>query len=82
MRVTVYSNPECGQCFATQRALEKAGIEFRHVDLSTDETARNHLSEQGYSTVPLVEVDGEILWTGFRPERIDKLAQMPTAAEV
>ena len=36
MAITVYSKPNCVQCSATYRALDKAGLVYRTVDVALD----------------------------------------------
>ena len=38
--VTVYTKPDCYQCRATFRALDKAGIDYTAVDITLDTDAR------------------------------------------
>lgn len=71
--ITVYTKPTCGPCTATKRAMDKHGIEYEVVDLSTDDAARARVVELGYSSAPVV-VAGDEHWSGFRPERIKALA--------
>ena len=79
--VTVYVLPNCIQCTMTKRALDAAGIQYRVVDLSVDETAHDLVSELGYRSAPVV-VTGSDSWAGFRPDRIAALAaHSPAAAE-
>jgi glutaredoxin-like protein NrdH len=47
-QITVYTKPACVQCSAVFRALDKAGIEYRKVDISTDPDAREYLMALGY----------------------------------
>ena len=37
MSITVYSKPACVQCTATTRALDRQGIDYTIVDVSTDD---------------------------------------------
>lgn len=76
--VTVYSKPVCVQCTATYRALDKAGIDYTVVDLSTDEAAMEHVRSLGHMQAPVVTV-GEESWAGFRPDRIKALAALVAA---
>lgn len=72
-QVTVYSKPNCVQCKATYRALERQGVEYRSVDLSIDDEALSVVKTLGYSQAPVVVV-GEDHWSGFRPDKIKALA--------
>lgn len=71
--ITVYSKPACVQCKATQRYLNKAGLDYSVVDLTTDPEAHAYVTSLGYSTAPVV-VAGESHWGGFRPSMIETLA--------
>lgn len=72
--ITVYSKPACMQCTATKKALDRAGLDYTLVDISTDDQAREHVLALGYLQAPVVEANGEH-WSGFRPERIRQLTQ-------
>jgi len=74
MTVTVYTKPACVQCNATYRALDSKGIEYEVLDLSVDEEALARVKELGYLQAPVVVTD-ESHWSGFRPDKIDELAQ-------
>lgn len=70
--ITVYSKPRCVQCTATYRYLDARGIEYRVVDVTQSEAALAYVSEDlGYSAAPVVVVDDQNHWSGFRPDRID-----------
>ncbi|QND46194.1 glutaredoxin-like protein NrdH (plasmid) [Rhizobium lusitanum] len=73
MSITVYSKPACVQCTATTRALDRHGIAYRVVDVSTDNAAFELVQGLGYRKVPVV-VAGEQHWAGFRPDMISALA--------
>lgn len=71
--ITVYTKPACVQCNATYKALDKAGVEYRVVDISEDADARDYVMALGYLQAPVV-VAGDEHWSGFRPDRIKTLA--------
>ena len=68
-RITVYTKPNCVQCTATFKALDKAGITYEKVDISVDVEARDYVMALGYLQAPVV-VAGDEHWSGFRPDRI------------
>ena len=72
MAITVYTKPACVQCNATNRALDKAGIEYAVIDITEDAQARDYVMSLGYLQAPVV-VAGENHWSGFRPDEIKKL---------
>ena len=73
MAITVYSKPNCVQCNATYRALDKAGLVYRTVDVALDVEALEQVRALGYAQAPVV-VAGEEHWSGFRPDKIKALA--------
>lgn len=76
MPVKLYSKPNCPQCKATHRALEKHQIPFEYVDISQDSDALDYVTGLGYSQAPVVVVSDDHHWSGFRPDRIQALKQL------
>lgn len=74
MSITVYTKPACVQCNATYKALDKHGVEYTTVDISEDSEAREYVMSLGYLQAPVVVVDAETHWSGFRPDAIKALA--------
>ena len=73
-QITVYTKPACVQCRAVFRALDKAGIEYRKVDISIDAEAREYVMALGYLQAPVVYAGPDNHFSGFRPDRIRTLA--------
>ena len=73
MAIIVYSKPNCVQCSATYRALDKAGLVYRTVDVALDVEALEQVRALGYAQAPVV-VAGEDHWSGFRPDKRKALA--------
>ncbi|MFD1717841.1 glutaredoxin-like protein NrdH [Georgenia deserti] len=78
MSITVYSKPSCVQCDATYRALNKQGLEYDVVDITTDAEALESIKALGYQQAPVVFADGDH-WSGFRPDKIKALAAQQAA---
>ena len=73
--ITVYSKPACVQCHATKRALDKKGLAYREVDVTVTPAALEYITEDlGYSMAPVVVVDEDNHWSGFRPDLIEATA--------
>ena len=72
MAITIYSKPNCVQCTATYRAMDKAGLSYETVDISLDAQALEQVKSLGYAQAPVV-VAGEDHWSGFRPDKIKTL---------
>ncbi|MGU3438264.1 glutaredoxin-like protein NrdH [Actinomycetes bacterium M1A6_2h] len=73
MSITVYTKPNCVQCEATYRALDKAGIDYRSVDITTDPEGRDYVMALGHLQAPVVVIDQDTHWSGYRPDRITEL---------
>jgi len=73
MSIIIYIKPDCVQCNATYRALDRQGIDYRVVDLTQDQQALNHVKSLGYQQVPVI-IAGDDHWSGFRPDKIGALA--------
>lgn len=71
--ITVYTKPACVQCNATYKALDKAGIDYTIVDITTNDEARDYVISLGYLQAPVVVTETDH-WSGFRPDRIKSLA--------
>ncbi|MBB1012332.1 ribonucleoside-diphosphate reductase class Ib glutaredoxin subunit [Dietzia kunjamensis] len=73
MAITVYAKPQCVQCGATIKALDKAGLDYALVDITADDAARDYVMALGHLQAPVVVTDTDH-WAGFRPDRIKNLA--------
>lgn len=73
MSVTVYTKPNCVQCDATKRTLDKLGVEYTTIDATADDAVYDMLIEKGFKAMPVVNA-GDEWWSGFNPEKISELA--------
>lgn len=89
MSITLYTKPNCVQCTATKRALDKRGLEYTSVDVSVDGEALDLITKDwGFQQAPVVAIEGLVLdnqqrgdngvyvsrWSGFRPDLIEQLS--------
>ncbi|WP_280465858.1 glutaredoxin domain-containing protein [Nocardia brasiliensis] len=72
--VTVFTKPGCQPCRATIRKLNQLGVTYHRVDITQDETGRERIADLGYSQAPVVLVDDDIHWSGYKPDRCNQLA--------
>lgn len=84
MKVTIYSKPNCVQCKATYRAMDKTGVPYNVVDMSQDEQALAAVKELGYRGAPVTIVsygdpETDLHWHGFHPTNIDKYIKQKAA---
>lgn len=72
----IYSTPTCVYCKTLKGYFKKHEIEFEDIDISKDEKQlQKMIKESGQMTVPVVDIDGEII-VGFDKEKIDKLLKI------
>ena len=72
--ITVYSKPACVQCNATCKALDKTGLDYQVVDITTSPEARDYVMSLGYLQAPVVVTENQH-WSGFRPDHIKNLTR-------
>ncbi|AZU98866.1 thioredoxin domain [Bacillus phage vB_BanS_Sophrita] len=73
-KITVYTKSGCPQCDMTKRVLTENEVEFELVDVEKDEKAFHYIKEElGLSAMPVVIVEGEEPFTGFRPDKLNEL---------
>jgi glutaredoxin-like protein NrdH len=79
-RVTVYTLPVCVQCDRTKKLMDREGIVYDSVDLTTVPEVAAKFKEDGFLQAPIVVVgnDGR-RWGGFRPDLIKELAPVGPA---
>lgn len=75
--IDIYSLPNCAKCRSTKTAIAGRGLvegeDWAEHDLSLpeNESARQWVMEDlGYKEAPIVVVDDDNHWSGFRPDRI------------
>lgn len=73
-KVTVYTKYGCPQCDMTKRVLSSEGIEFETINVEDNEQAFIYIKEElGLSSMPVVVVEGQEPFTGFRPDKLQEL---------
>ncbi|MBS4761557.1 glutaredoxin-like protein NrdH [Carnobacteriaceae bacterium zg-ZUI252] len=71
--VTVYSKPNCMQCNFTKQFLLDNDIDFIVKDVEEDAVALEEVKALGFSSLPVVVIEGEEPFNGFRPDRLEGL---------
>lgn len=74
--VSVYTTgPDCIRCVLTKRLLTEKGVRFLEVDIRSNAAAREYVVDDlGYTEAPVVVVTDEDHWSGFRPDKLEALA--------
>lgn len=70
---TVYTKPNCVQCDATKRMMDKLGVHYETVDIVDNPAELDKLIEMGYKAAPVVVTENDS-WSGFNPDKITALA--------
>jgi glutaredoxin 3 len=67
--LTIYSKTVCPYCVQAKNYLKAKNINFREINIESDEEAREFIKSQGHRTVPQIYMDGKIFveggWTGL-----------------
>jgi glutaredoxin-like protein NrdH len=75
MTVTVFTTgPGCHMCLTTKIHLKKRGIAFEEVRLDENPELADKVRELGFTTAPVVLIDEDDVWDGYRSDAIDELA--------
>ena len=74
--IKIYSTPTCPYCVTLKAFLKEKGIEFKDVDVSSDnQAAEEMIKKSGQMGVPVSDINGEIV-VGFDKEKICKLLKL------
>lgn len=68
----VYSKPQCVQCDRTMKVLDSRGVDYRTVDITESAEALKYIKSLGYLQAPVVMVDEDNHWSGFRPDKLNE----------
>lgn len=74
-KVTVYSKNNCMQCEYTKKKLIDLGLPFIEINIEEQEGALDEVKAMGFQSMPVVVIEGEEPFYGFRPERLGKLKE-------
>lgn len=72
--ISLFVKPNCPPCKATKRELDKRGIDYQTFDVTEDPAAVERVKSLGYSSAPVVLVNENWHWTGYRPTELAKLS--------
>jgi len=69
--IKIYSTPFCPYCVTLKDYLKSKNVDFKDVDVSSDEKEREEMMQvSGQLGVPVINIDGQII-VGFDKEQID-----------
>lgn len=70
----LYTKSVCPKCMVVKSELANKGIEYEVLNIEQDLTARDRVIEAGFMSVPILEVDGELI--GSVPAIMEKLEEL------
>lgn len=71
----IYTKPQCVQCDMTIKLMNKLGVKYHTVDLSTNEEALATVKDMGYMSAPVIVVNEDNHWSGFRMDKVKSLSE-------
>jgi glutaredoxin len=63
--ITVYSKSQCPNCVRAKELLTRKGVRYVEVNIEADDEAKVFLVDQGFRSVPQINVDGVFLEGGL-----------------
>jgi len=76
VKVKVYSTSECPYCVMAKDFLKEHNIEFEDINVQENhEAADEMVKKSGQTSVPVIDVDGEII-IGFDKEKLKKALKL------
>ncbi|MDY6062689.1 MAG: glutaredoxin-like protein NrdH [Erysipelotrichaceae bacterium] len=72
-KITVYSKSGCIQCNFTKKFLEEHNLEYTNKDVELSSVALKEVKELGFTSLPVIVIEGLKPFNGFRPDILEKL---------
>ena len=73
--IKVFTKPNCVACNFTKNFINDNKIEAEFIDVTQDEQALAEMKALGYNAMPVVYVDEQTHWFGFRHDELEKLCK-------
>ena len=74
--VIVYSTQTCPYCTMAEDFLKEHKIEFKHVDVSSDQAGlKEMMDKSGQTGVPVIDIDGKII-VGFNEAAVKEALKL------
>jgi glutaredoxin 3 len=77
-KIEIYTTPWCGYCARAKALLERKGVAYEEVDVSSSPEARDRMIERagGRRTVPQIFVDGRHLGDSDEITALDRAGKL------
>lgn len=74
--IKIYTTPTCPWCKRTKEFLEKKGIKYKEINVSSDRKAAEEMVKiSGQYGVPVLDINGKVV-VGFDPDKIEELIEI------
>lgn len=74
--VRVFTTPACPYCYTLKEFLKGHNVEFKEVDVSQDEKAREEMiKKSGQMGAPVVDIDGQVV-VGFDKAKLFQILKL------
>lgn len=70
--IKIYTTKTCHYCKIAKEYFSSKSIPFEAFDVSTDVERRNEMIKFGYSSVPIIVLDGHVI-VGFDKQKIEDI---------
>lgn len=57
----------------TKRMFDKAGVEYQEINMEHNPAEREKVVKAGFASAPVIEVNGEFIASGFKPETVQNI---------
>ena len=72
-QIIVYTKNNCQACRMTKLHLTDLGIKFDERNVETNDFYMVDAIRTGYTSMPIVVVDGRVIASGFQPDKLNAL---------
>ncbi|MCT4509931.1 MAG: glutaredoxin family protein [Tepidibacter sp.] len=71
-KIEIYSSNTCGYCDMAKDYFKKNNLKYIEYDISRDVTHRKRLMNMGYTSVPVILIEGEEI-LGFDEDKMNNM---------
>lgn len=71
----VYTTNNCMACTMTKIHLKNLGIPYTERNVLQSERIMEQAKATGYTSMPIVVVNGQVIASGFQPDRLNELEE-------
>ena len=72
----LYTKNNCMQCKMTQIHMQNMGVTYEERNVDENEVYMQEALNTGYKSMPIVVLNGEVVASGFQPDRLNALEAM------